>query len=283
MARYLTKSRKRRISRKPVADQCCLRSIMPTSGSKRGFQHFQASPNTALTPYLVKYKSEKQLTHDVRRDKRVADALEAAGYKMLRRSVSHAFADMFRIASPIVSSAHSQGVSLWDILPLVQGEINWAGRLPEAIFFELFTCLIEARCEWQKNPETSSRPRDTNQFLCQIDAFRRNVGDCPKEVNHGGGEHASWILVDAVFFNELAGGLDLDENEEGEGVGVMDVVNAGDVNGDEYITYPGRGCCEGHFAYEAIENRAEKTDEAIAASYFPSDFSSSQSSVSFQM
>ena len=171
--------------------------------------------------------------HDVRRENRVLDALESVGCEMVRRSVTHTFADMFRVAGPIVSTKRAKGHDLWDILPFVQCEVNWARKLPEAIFFELFTCLIEARHEWLKNLDSPPRFRDNDRFVYQIDAFRRKVGDCPKEASHRRGERSSWILVDAVFFNELAGGLDVDEDEE-EDNGTKDVINTGKP--------PDRGC-----------------------------------------
>ncbi|KAI1429639.1 hypothetical protein F5Y12DRAFT_415168 [Xylaria sp. FL1777] len=240
MARLVREPRKHvmhKTSKTPrtlIADQCCLRSVMPTTGSKLTLSTLSDLIRLNSNTVLVKYQSEKRLMHNIHREKRVADALQAVGYKMVRRSISHAFADMFRVASPIVSTAHAECVDLWDILPRVQREINWARQLPEAIFFELFTSLIEARCEWQKNLAPSSQSRDNDRFIHQLDAFRRNVGDCPKEANNRGGEHVSWILVDAVFFNELASGLDIDEDEE-EDVTMLDVVNTDGAGADKYI------------------------------------------------
>ncbi|KAK5631112.1 hypothetical protein RRF57_006827 [Xylaria bambusicola] len=195
MARKIKQPKKTHIPtvpRTPITS--CLRSAMPTVG--------------------MKYQSEKQLMHDVRRDAQVANSLKSVGCEMVRRSVAHNLADMFRVASPIISTAHAKGIDLWDILPLVQREINWTRFLPEPIFFELFTCLIEARHQWQKNLHSPPPYRGNDRFIHEIDAFRRNVGDYPKDANHRRGKHASWILIDAVFFNELAGGLDIDKDEE---------------------------------------------------------------------
>ncbi|KAJ3578660.1 hypothetical protein NPX13_g1901 [Xylaria arbuscula] len=189
----------------------------------------------SVTPNVgMKYQSDSRLMHDVRRDNRVLEALESVGCDLVRRSVTHAFEDMFRVAGPIVGTKHAERIDLWDILPLVQREINWAKKLPEAIFFELFTCLIEARHEWLKNLSSPPRARDNDRFIHQIDAFRRRVGDCPKETNHRRGDHASWILLDAVFFNELAGGLDLEEDEE-EDDAMQDTIVVGGkkLNGDD--------------------------------------------------
>ncbi|KAI0805866.1 hypothetical protein GGR55DRAFT_653760 [Xylaria sp. FL0064] len=204
-------SRTRRTS---PPDRCYLRSAMPTTG--------------------MKYQSERRLMHHVRRDWRVADSLQSVGYSMERRHISRAFADMFRVAGPIMNTDHARGVDLWDILPKVQKKINWARRLPEAIFFELFTCLIEARHEWQKNAECPPRTPDHDRFIHEIDAFRRHVGDGPRgPSNRGEEEPASWILVDAVFFNEMAGGFDEDEDEDVEMKDINGVAGTKDVKGDE--------------------------------------------------
>ncbi|KAI0525399.1 hypothetical protein F5B22DRAFT_642416 [Xylaria bambusicola] len=195
MARKIKKTRKPRVPTAPITPvTSCLRGVMPTAG--------------------LRYQSEKQLMYDVRRDAQVANSLESTGCQMVRRSVAQTLADMFRVASPIVRTAHMKGVDLWDILPLVQREINWARLLPEATFFELFTCLIGARQHWLKNIHSPPRSRESDRFIHEIDAFRRNVGDAPKDANHRREEHTSWILIDAVLFNELAGGLDIDENTE---------------------------------------------------------------------
>ncbi|TGJ79377.1 hypothetical protein E0Z10_g9397 [Xylaria hypoxylon] len=169
--------------------------------------------------------------HDIRRDERVMEALEAAIHRKLYRSVSHAFIEMFRVAGPLVGSAHSQGLDLWDVLPRVQHEINWARNLPQAIFFELFTCLIKARNQWKKNPKLSHFSPENARLVREIDAFRRNVGDYPKDASRSG-EHVSWILVDAVFFNELARGFDVDE-DEGEDVEMQEFWGS---NGDEHTS-----------------------------------------------
>ncbi|KAI1284722.1 hypothetical protein F5Y07DRAFT_393690 [Xylaria sp. FL0933] len=183
----------------------------------------------------MKYQSERRLMHHVRRDWRVADALQSVGYSMERRHISRAFADMFRVAGPIVSTEHARGVDFWDILPQVQKKINWARRLPEAIFFELFTCLIEARHEWQKNTESPPRTPDHDRFIHEMDAFRRHVGDGPKTPrSRDEEEFASWILVDAVFFNEMAGGFDSDEDED-EDVGMKDIKGVADVAGTRNV------------------------------------------------
>ncbi|KAI0966664.1 hypothetical protein F4678DRAFT_269894 [Xylaria arbuscula] len=133
---------------------------------------------------------------------------------MERCPISGAFTDMFQVAGSIVHNGHWWGFDLWDILPLVQGEINWAQELPEAVFFELFTCLVEARHEWLKTLPSPPRPRYFNRFIHQMDIFRRRVGDCRCAEDYHKGEPVSWILVDAVFFNELASGLELDDDEE---------------------------------------------------------------------
>ncbi|KAI1305632.1 hypothetical protein F5Y03DRAFT_147271 [Xylaria venustula] len=195
-------------------DNCYLRRVMPTVGSKPCFSSAWSPIDPALIPNLVKYQSRERFMHHVRRDWCVADALNTAGYKMEHRPIRSAFADMFRVASPIVSKGHSRGFDLWDILPRVQRKIDWARRLPEAVFFELFTCLVQARHEGQLTMQSPSRPRHHDRLINQIDVFRWRVGDCRNAGYYCGGESISWILVDAVIFNELASGLELDDDNE---------------------------------------------------------------------
>ncbi|RWA12753.1 hypothetical protein EKO27_g2399 [Xylaria grammica] len=190
----------------------------------------------SVMPYIgMRCQSEERLMHDVRRDKRVADALEVAIQNKLCRSASHAFFLMFRAADPIVGKAHAQGFDLWDILPSVQRNTYWARELPEAIFFELFTCLVEARHEWLKNAKPSRRPTEDSSLVRGIDTFRRNVGDCPKGAKGYNREDMSWILVDAVFFNELARGFHIDEDED-EDIEMQDIHDGGRAKRDEDVS-----------------------------------------------
>ena len=80
--------------------------------------------------------------------------------------------------------------------------------MPEAIFFEMFVFLIEARCEWEKNPtDPYYRYEEYNPAILELIAFRKSVGD-------GDTIGESWLDTNAVFFNKLAGGFDVDEDED---------------------------------------------------------------------
>ncbi|KAF2970356.1 hypothetical protein GQX73_g3233 [Xylaria multiplex] len=211
MARRLRELRSGK-PRKPTTTRSYLRSGLPAMG--------------------MTYRSEERLMNDTLRDRRVGEALQAATYQKTHRSVSHAFANMFRVASPIVSKAHSQDLDLWDALPLAQHEISWARNLPQAIFFELFTCLIEARQTWQMNPKPYSWPSESDPLVCEIDAFRKTVGDGPKNPCSCHGDHTSWVLVDAVFFNELASGFNINEDEDED----AEMCDARDVSTVQYFS-----------------------------------------------
>ncbi|KAI0502721.1 hypothetical protein F5B22DRAFT_632282 [Xylaria bambusicola] len=156
----------------------------------------------------VKYQAPYRLMHKSRRDKRVFDALKATGHEIKPAILTEVLMQLFKTATPLIKKGRDNGDDLWDILPLVQSEIDWASKVPQAVFFEMFVRLIEARCEWEKNPEYPYYRYDLyNPAVLALIAFRKSVGD------HGTvGE--SWIVTDAVFFNELARGFDIDEDED---------------------------------------------------------------------
>ncbi|KAI0534935.1 hypothetical protein GGR58DRAFT_519844 [Xylaria digitata] len=214
MARRLRELRsgKPREPAAPMASQYYLRAGLPAVG--------------------MTYRSGERLMHDTDRDKRVAELLQAAVRQRLYPSINHAFTSMFRVASPLVSKAHSQGLDLWDALPLVQGKIGWARNLPQPIFFELFTCLVEARDAWQRNSKSYSWTCESDPLVREIDTFRQTVGDGPKSPYSRNGEHMSWILVDAVFFNELASGFNINEDEDED----VEMHNSRDVNAIDYFS-----------------------------------------------
>ncbi|KAJ8123076.1 hypothetical protein ONZ43_g885 [Nemania bipapillata] len=161
----------------------------------------------ALPKSGMKYHSEKKLMHNHRREKRVTDSLKAAGYQITHAAITSVLVDLFRKAAPIVAEAHAQGEALWDSLSRVQTEIDWARNLPEAIFFELVVRFVEARYEWEKNPTYPYYAYELyNPAVVELVKFLASIGD------HGANN--SWVLTDAVFFNELARGLDVDEDED---------------------------------------------------------------------
>ncbi|KAI1821580.1 hypothetical protein F4861DRAFT_518315 [Xylaria intraflava] len=200
-----------------AAPQSNLRHVMPTAG--------------------MRYLSQRRLMYSPHHEACVADALGAVGCQMSSSSVGLAFAQMFVIASPFVSAAHAQSQSLWDTLPWVQHELNWAERLSQATFFELFICLVKARHDGLNNPDPSAGQVSGHDVLVhEIDAFRRAVGDCPKEGQDGGDSPTSWILTYATSYYQLVGGagLEMEEYEDTE-MGGADDPQGG--NSDEYTPY----------------------------------------------
>jgi hypothetical protein len=189
-----------------------LRAVVPSSGSK-----FLSIQNIVFdsNPFLVKYQSRHRLMHNHRRDKRVTDALKAAGYQITRAAITAVLMNMFQTATPIVAAAHARGEDLWDSLPRVQLELDWARNLPEAIFFELVVCFVEARYEWEKNPVYPFYHSELyNPAVCELVTFLKSIGDY-------GTNNGSWVLTDAVFFNELARGFSVDEDENEDEYVVM--------------------------------------------------------------
>ncbi|KAJ8133342.1 hypothetical protein O1611_g281 [Lasiodiplodia mahajangana] len=172
----------------PIIRKYKLRRLVPTSG--------------------MKYQSWRKLMHSRRRDKRVADALKAAGYEMKHAVITRVLVNMFRTATPIVAEGRANGEDLWDILPRVQLQIDWARTLPQPVFFELVACFVEARHEWEKAPVYPFDYYELyNPMVLELIKFRKSIGD------YGPGG-SSWVLVDAVFFNELARGFNIDEDED---------------------------------------------------------------------
>ncbi|KAJ3568214.1 hypothetical protein NPX13_g6498 [Xylaria arbuscula] len=169
---------------------------------------FKGKLRLSLPESGMKYESSHRLLHNDRRESRVADALRAAGYEITPASITEVLIHLFKTATPLVVKGRADGEDLWDILPLVQKEIDWASKVPEATFLEMFVCLIEARCQWEKNPVYPfDRYELYNAAVLALIAFRTAVGDC----NIVG---ESWIVTDAVFFNELAEGFDIDDDED---------------------------------------------------------------------
>ncbi|KAI1271189.1 hypothetical protein F5Y07DRAFT_404675 [Xylaria sp. FL0933] len=169
--------------------------------------HWKGNFRRALPASGMKYQSTSRLMHSNRRDKRVTDALKAAGYEITRAAITEVLAHMFQIATPIVTSARAENEDLWDVLPLVQSQLDWAHKLPEPIFFELFVCLIEARHKWEKEPEFPyERYELYNKAVLELIEFRKSTGDY-------GANSGSWILTDSTLF-DLARGLDSDEDED---------------------------------------------------------------------
>ncbi|KAJ2976435.1 hypothetical protein NUW58_g8086 [Xylaria curta] len=118
---------------------------------------------------------------------------------------------MFRIATPIVTEGHAKGEDLWDLLPRLQTQLDWAQNLPQSIFFEFFVCLIEARHGWERTPTYPYYDYEKyDPAVRELVSFRESIGDY-------GANNVSWVLNDGVFFNELAGGFTVDE-DEGEDV-----------------------------------------------------------------
>lgn len=91
------------------------------------------------------YREKNRVLHQTRRDKQVENALRDTGYDLSAAGLRRAFLPMIQLATPIFIDARAKGKDLWDMLPVVQQQLDWARRLGESVFFELFTCLVEAR------------------------------------------------------------------------------------------------------------------------------------------
>ncbi|KAI0452883.1 hypothetical protein F5B21DRAFT_481452 [Xylaria acuta] len=183
----------------------------PQKGATRLNKLREIVPNSGM-----KYPEKKRVMHRRRRDKQVANALENAGYEFSTADLSRAFIPMFQIATPIFIDARAEGKDLWDMLLVVQGQLDWARRLSEPVFFELFTRLVEARYRWEKEPVSPFF--DYHQYAALVVAlvnFRKAVGDCPQEDSLSGPNYKSWILAEAEVYNVLAGGLDEDDGDTG--------------------------------------------------------------------
>ncbi|KAI1108069.1 hypothetical protein F5Y14DRAFT_445764 [Nemania sp. NC0429] len=163
----------------------------------------------------VTYASKYLLMHRKRRETRVTQALLDAGFEISTDGLCEAFVPMFQIATPIFIDARAEGQSLWDMLPEVKRELSWARLLPDAVFFEFFTLLVKARFDWEKRPLPPFFNYDQySSLVLELIRFRKAVGDCPQDDGLTSSDYVSWILTDAVFYNELAGGWYEDEDEE---------------------------------------------------------------------
>ncbi|KAH8168164.1 hypothetical protein CIB48_g1 [Xylaria polymorpha] len=219
--------------------QCRLRYMMPGGG--------------------MIYQSDERLMSNVHRDKCFVDAVEALGCPLSPELVARALTDLFRTAIPIVGEGRAQGYSLWDILPWLRHELDWGPMLPKSIFFELFTCLIEARQEWLENPTPYLSNTGHDWLPQEIDIFRYSVGDCPGDVESSGGDFVSWILLDAAIISDAGRAYYQDENKE-EDVEMEEVEHAKAEDGDEFISYTDRVIEEDVPAVKRM--RTEKKEEA---------------------
>ncbi|KAI0472526.1 hypothetical protein F4859DRAFT_522423 [Xylaria cf. heliscus] len=164
----------------------------------------------------MKYLEKSRIMSRQSRDKQVSNALTSSGYELSTTGIHQAFAPMFQIAVPIFIDARAEGKDLWDILPIIQRKLDWARRLAESVFFELFTRLVEARCRWEQKPVPPFF--DYHQYtplVIKLVQFRKVVGDCPQEDSLSGPEYKSWILADAEVYNVLAGGIYEDDEDMG--------------------------------------------------------------------
>ncbi|GAP88432.2 hypothetical protein SAMD00023353_2901110 [Rosellinia necatrix] len=164
---------------------------------------------------IVNYPYSHHVTHSDRRDGQVIQALVRAGHGLSAKGIREAFAFMFQTATPIFINGRSGGQDLWDMLPGVKRELTWARLLPDAVFFELFSCLVEARYRWEEKPRDPFFNYDQYPpLVLELIRFRKAVGDCPQQDSENQPEYTSWILVDAQIYNNLAGGLEEDEDKE---------------------------------------------------------------------
>ncbi|KAI1745277.1 hypothetical protein F4680DRAFT_401636 [Xylaria scruposa] len=179
--------------------------ILPKTGStlRQSLLFHLSLPNKPTVNY-----QEKRVMHRDRRDKKVCDALKEAGYELSVAGLRQAFTPMFQIATPVFIDARAKCKDLWDMLAIVQQQLDWARLLSEPVFFELFTRLIESRYRWEKKPVFPFFDYHLyNPMVVELVKFRKAVGDCPQEDSFDGPNYTSWILTDAEIYNELAGGL----------------------------------------------------------------------------
>ncbi|KAI2624767.1 hypothetical protein GGS21DRAFT_493776 [Xylaria nigripes] len=159
-------------------------------------------------------KDDQFLSHD-RRDLKVVNALKQTGYELSKSGIERAFRPMFPIATQVFFQARSDGKDLWDMLPEVQRTQKWARLLPEAVFLELFSRFVEARYLWEKDPKYPYFEYDQYcPIVFELVRFRKMVGDCSRIDFISGVDYTSWILTDAQIYNELAGGLNEDSDDE---------------------------------------------------------------------
>ncbi|KAI1120673.1 hypothetical protein F5Y10DRAFT_272850 [Nemania abortiva] len=153
------------------------------------------------------YQSQYRIMHRESHDEIVVNALRDAGYQLSAKDFHRAFVPMFQIATPIFINARGTDDDLWDMLEKLEGELDWARAIPNTVFFELFTSLVEA-----------------HPLVVELVQPRKAVRDCPQEDGIERPDCDSWILTDAVIYNEIAGGFD-DDEEEDEGMNEPDKCN----------------------------------------------------------
>ncbi|KAI8630446.1 hypothetical protein F5Y19DRAFT_46781 [Xylariaceae sp. FL1651] len=164
------------------------------------------------------YLSRYLVTHSSRRDKRIRAALKDTGYSHTKDSIRSAMVRMFEIATPIIVAGRAEKADLWDMLPDVQQQLDWARLLPESVFLELFARLVEARRAWELNPRSPFPHTQPNDALVDaLIAFRRAVGDGIMDYDYTrkytDDDIPSWILAHAMCY-DLAGGLEAEEDED---------------------------------------------------------------------
>ncbi|KAI1433151.1 hypothetical protein GGR50DRAFT_705686 [Xylaria sp. CBS 124048] len=163
------------------------------------------------------YPEGDVLLHSVSRDKKVYRALRATGCRATTSSVQSAFVRMFQLATPICIKGRAEGKSLWDMLPELKGKLDWGRRLAEAVFLGIFTRLVEARHRWEENPLPPFADHSKySALVLEIMRFLEAVKDCSGNGSRGRPTLTSWILTDAMIYNELAGGKYLSEDEDGD-------------------------------------------------------------------
>ncbi|KAH8162158.1 hypothetical protein CIB48_g6091 [Xylaria polymorpha] len=144
------------------------------------------------------YREKNRVLHQTRRDKQVENALRDTGYDLSAAGLRRAFLPMIQLATPIFIDARAKGKDLWDMLPVVQQQLDWARRLGESkpvppfFDYDQYTPLV-----------------------VELVRFRKAVGDCPQEDSLSGPNYESWIMADAEVYNVLAGGIHEDDEDTG--------------------------------------------------------------------
>ncbi|KAI0552658.1 hypothetical protein F4679DRAFT_581169 [Xylaria curta] len=72
----------------------------------------------------MNYPERNRVLHRSKRDKQVCAALKEAGYELSVAGLCQVFTLMFQIATPVFIDARAKRQDLWDMLPIVQQQLD---------------------------------------------------------------------------------------------------------------------------------------------------------------
>jgi hypothetical protein len=91
--------------------------------------------------------------------------------------------------TPLTVEARAAGGDSWNVPSDVQRQLDWGSQVPEAVFFELFTALVEARHEWEKKPAYPFfKNEEYDEIVLEPVTFRKAVSDCQQEDQEDGAD-----------------------------------------------------------------------------------------------